>query len=231
MLNNKIFALKPLYNINVSGYKAVIEVTGYTIVKRTLFDHVMRSSIRMPTPYGYIPRLHLSEQDGMYSVRSWTGEGFTTETLSTHQNRHDAEAAMFQLVYENEFMEDDSPETYFFETPDEAGAAITRIMSDTWNVDEETAHSILQKQKMVAFSRSPQIQSYIEGYREKIDSSLELAADYLNLIPPAMEKYNETCSRIIQALDEPVPPKTLHAIAFALRYTWRKEAQQTRTHT
>jgi len=114
------------------------------IVERTLAEHIMLSNDETTSPRGVESRLHIrgNEGDG-YEVWTWgcTGNKAEKFTFQNFETEEEADAWIYNRIYEYDFLADDQRDTsYFYEYEDAFDVYIERL-ADTLGVDIDVAKS------------------------------------------------------------------------------------------
>jgi hypothetical protein len=201
------------------------ETIGYTIETRSLYDHVMSSADRVFTPHGIIPDLFVKENpDGTAAIWRW-GRSIQPYFTSVHENLAQAEQVLFETIYHNDYLSNEEISSNWFETEEEAILYRNIYYADLWKISTVVAASILRKQEILKNHRA---QLAAKPYETVKNEEAILAAGYENLIPCIPnERYDDTTTRVINALNKRIDIAQLHAIVRTLRRNWYKTEQST----
>jgi hypothetical protein len=104
------------------------------VEKTNLYDHVIISEAETTTPYGVVPRYFVEEEyDGKWVISSWGIGGNNYSRLidadyrdeysrgySFYDSKEEAEDALFNIIFEVEFMKDDQRDTWYSHCKEEA---------------------------------------------------------------------------------------------------------------
>jgi hypothetical protein len=223
--NTACYRLKPVFeqiqvkNNGVIYRKAVI--TDYQIEKTTLYYHITESADQTTTPNGVANRLHIRKNDDESAeIWTWGFRGNHPTLVSKYKTEDEAEQELFDMIYQNDFFNDDQRDCSWFETEAEAIAYQTERLAVLWNVNFDVAASILRKKQNLENHRAQQA---AKRSLELKKTEQELAAGYENIIEfiPG-ERYDDTCARLSSALNPKPNGQTFHAIVRTLRRQWLK---------
>lgn len=117
----------------------------YQVVGGNLYDFVMRSISVTTTPRGVESKLHIRVNGDVYEVWTWGANGRSPEMIISFDSLDVAEDYIFMMTYENDFMNDVSRDTLYFDSRWEAEAEVVRRYAALWNVNWDVANSIWRK--------------------------------------------------------------------------------------
>ncbi len=102
---------------------------GFEIEKTDLFSHVMESEDITTTPRGVAPRFFVEEDSEAFTISTWglRGNNYKRGTMR-FETETEAEDYLFNMVFNEDFMNDDQRSTQYFETQEEAQEYLNEIL-------------------------------------------------------------------------------------------------------
>jgi hypothetical protein len=228
--NTPVYVVLPLQGIIIKKNENILFRTtstiDYKVFLRSLYDHIIESAELTKTPNGVGRRLHIVENDhNQFELRSWEGDNGQFIVITKTNTQEEADDTLFAFVYDKNFLPDESRDCSWHETEAEAIQYRNIQYASLWQVNTHVAASILRKKEILENHRA---QLAAKPYETVKNEEAILAAGYENLIPCIPnERYDDTTTRVINALNKRIDIAQLHAIVRTLRRNWYKTEQST----
>ena len=133
---------------------------------------------------------------------------------------------LFKRVEQYDFFNDNTRDTRFYYSEEEALEALSEQLAEEWGVSEETAKSILRRQKILDDIRDERtILEKIENMRIKEERNKrisETAKLYADLIQPADESFKDTAKRLSKAIGEKIEKDVFFEAVKIIRRSFQK---------
>ena len=183
-------------------------------------DFVMESIDETTTPKGVAPRnfveeltveeteqvwyedligyYELNEGENYYTLSSWGvgGNNYRKGTMY-YSTEEAADLALFQSVYDYDFIPDDQRNTMYYESVEEAADALYETLAERLDVSIEVAKHLRRKITILKALKEQRA----EEIRQREQNKVEILANaFAQLIEPKEESYRETSKRLSLAM-------------------------------
>jgi len=195
-------------------------VHDYVIESTTRYLFVLRSAVLVETSDGLVPKFFIKKYPGKYQIRMYSSNGKSSMFVAEYTDRFDAEEKLFDIIYA-QYMVDDYRNRENFQTYDAAVDAQSSLYANMWSVNKSVAKSILRKKNIVEKLRRDRYKAHLQeresAETERINTQ---ALQFIDLIEPQKETYEQTCARLKKAIGARIDQKVFHAAVRTIRFKY-----------